>query len=169
MSFPAVSAWARPRSALTPRIAKIIDGVALFGLACHPQMRGTPKQRTTTGWLGRLSRFPTVGTPPVERRLDGVTRARRITPFAPKMSFALCPIPLQLPETLRTKTKQGNKISRTYHYKQPHSAPRPTWLSQFQTPQARFPACSSQLAHVMQSRRRLLERSAMPRLLCSPR
>src|SRR5258705_9697026 len=78
MSFPAVSAWARPPSALTPRIAKIIDGVTLFGLACHPQMCGTPKQRTTTGWLGRLSRFPTVGTPPVEgsgRNLSGLKNA----------------------------------------------------------------------------------------------
>ena len=33
----------------------------------HQQMRGSPKQRTTTGWLGHLSRFPTVGTPPAER------------------------------------------------------------------------------------------------------
>ena len=33
----------------------------------HHQMRGSPKQRTTTGWLGHLSYFPTVGTPPAER------------------------------------------------------------------------------------------------------
>ena len=30
-------------------------------------MRGPPKQRTTMGWLGHLSRFPTIGTRPAER------------------------------------------------------------------------------------------------------
>jgi hypothetical protein len=31
-------------------------------------MRGSPRQQTTTGWLGHLSRFPTVGTPPADRQ-----------------------------------------------------------------------------------------------------
>ena len=29
-------------------------------------MPGPPKQRTTTAWLGHLSRFPRAGTPPAE-------------------------------------------------------------------------------------------------------
>ena len=48
MSFPAVSARSLSRYH-------------------HHQMRGSPKQQTTTGWLGYLSRFPTVGTPPADR------------------------------------------------------------------------------------------------------
>jgi len=78
MSFPAVSTCVRSHSALTLRIAKIIDAVTPIGPVGHPQMCGTPKQRTTTGWLGRLSRFPTVGTPPVEgsgRNLSGLKNA----------------------------------------------------------------------------------------------
>ena len=52
-----------------------------FWLACHPQMRGTPKRRTTTGWQPFVP-FPTVGTPPVERsgrNLSGLKCSTRTT------------------------------------------------------------------------------------------
>lgn len=78
MSFPAVSTCVRSHFALTLRIAKIIDAVTPIGPVGHPQMCGTPKQRTTTGWLGRWSHFPTVGTPPVEgsgQNLSGLKNA----------------------------------------------------------------------------------------------
>ena len=37
----------------------------------------SPKQRTTTAWLGHLFRFPTVGTPPAERAFDVLRLAVR--------------------------------------------------------------------------------------------
>jgi len=73
----AVSAWAQSRVALNSRITQIIHGMP-FWPACHPQMRGPPMWRTTTGWLGRLFLFPTAGTPPAEcsgRILSGLKRA----------------------------------------------------------------------------------------------
>src|SRR5258707_2407055 len=77
MSFPAVSAWTPSRSALTTWITKIIHGMP-FWPAGHPQMRGRPKRRTTTGWLGPLFPLPTSCTAPAECRgriLSGLKRA----------------------------------------------------------------------------------------------
>jgi hypothetical protein len=51
MSFPAVPAWSWSRSN-------------------HHQMRGSPKQQTTTGRLGHFSRSLTVGTPTADRASD---------------------------------------------------------------------------------------------------
>jgi hypothetical protein len=52
-----------------------------FWRARHPQMRGPPKRRTTTGGLGLLFLFLTVGTPPAERsgRIGRKTGSDRIT------------------------------------------------------------------------------------------
>jgi hypothetical protein len=66
--------------------------------ARHPQMRGPPKRRTTTGWLDPLLLFPTAGTPPAERsgqNLSGPKRAARIIIVA-RLNCRCCAIATRL-------------------------------------------------------------------------
>ena len=73
------------------------------------RMPGSPKQRTTTAWLGHLSGFPTVGMP----------HADRASPKIPRRGFTQCAAPIVARRACRRGRSSTTSIGRR------RRAPRP--------------------------------------------